>query len=170
MSEPETHTADGEQPDEIDRVLRTMTASTRRTPMSDDDTARDRPRIGRRHDDETYECVPCKVESKPGARGEITVPGGTNGTVWCPWCGDEMQQQEGADPSWDETPVTISLIERIIDAHPDYRMVEHVGGDGNVYLMLQLPRSGELTTGVTSKFLAMISDLGDNPEDAGADE
>lgn len=40
--------------------------------------------------DEDYRCVPCK-SMNPNAAGELTVPGGTNATVWCPWCGDEME-------------------------------------------------------------------------------
>lgn len=43
-------------------------------------------------DDETYVCMPCR-EMNPYVEGEIDVPGGTKGTVWCPWCGDEMEQK-----------------------------------------------------------------------------
>lgn len=44
-------------------------------------------------DDERYVCIPCR-EMKPRKDGEIVVPGGTAGTVWCPWCGDKMDRYE----------------------------------------------------------------------------
>lgn len=44
-------------------------------------------------EDERYVCMPCR-EMVPGHEGEITVPGGTQGTVWCPWCGDKMEQYQ----------------------------------------------------------------------------
>lgn len=41
-------------------------------------------------EDERYVCMPCRT-MVPGHEGVIDVPGGTNGTVWCPWCGDKME-------------------------------------------------------------------------------
>lgn len=43
-----------------------------------------------RREAEVYVCNPCKATS-PETAGVIRVPGGTESTVWCPWCGDAME-------------------------------------------------------------------------------
>jgi len=40
-----------------------------------------------------YVCLPCR-EMAPGVPGELEVPGDPkcHGRVWCPWCGDAMEE------------------------------------------------------------------------------
>jgi len=44
-------------------------------------------------DGERYVCMPCR-EFHHDRLGELVVPGGTFGQVWCPWCGDAMEKYE----------------------------------------------------------------------------
>lgn len=46
----------------------------------------------RASDDEVYVCPPCRNLQDRDV--QIVVPGGTDGTVWCPHCHDEMVRAE----------------------------------------------------------------------------
>lgn len=62
------------------------------------------------------------------------------------------------EPEWDETPVTISLVRQILEAHPDYTLVSQIGPDGNRYAMLQL-FDEEPNEQANAEFVSFVSEL-----------
>lgn len=57
---------------------------------------------------------------------------------------------------------TLSLIETLIEEHPDYSYTSHTDVGGNKYVMLQFPHDDELNYEAHRKFVTMVSELGDN--------
>lgn len=61
-------------------------------------------------------------------------------------------------PDWDETPVTLNIVQTIIDAHPDFTVTSQYGPDGRQYMMLQFFEE-EPNYQASSDFLEMVREL-----------
>lgn len=71
-------------------------------------------------------------------------------------------------PEWDEAPVTLSLIESIIEGHPDYTLTSHHGPDGRRYVMLQFFED-EPNQEANSEFVSFVSGLDEDLATDGGD-
>lgn len=74
--------------------------------------------------------------------------------------------ESDTEPEWDESPVTLSVIESILEAHPDYTLTSHHGPDGNRYMMIQF-FDEEPNHQANSDFVSFVSELDSRDEDAG---
>jgi hypothetical protein len=85
-------------------------------------------------DGTTFECAPCR-EMIPGRDGTVTVHGHTDAdrlTVWCPWCGDQMEPA----PTTTDAP-QYDTVEAFLDRLRDHLKVEKVRvDDGEVIVGL----------------------------------
>jgi len=65
-----------------------------------------------------------------------------------------------SQPEWDETPVTINMIEALIDAHPDHRVTGHMTDSGKSMRLIEFPDSdGEFREGTPGDFVEWVSEL-----------
>lgn len=67
--------------------------------------------------------------------------------------GDEVGQ-----PEWDEAPVTLNVVQSILEAHPDYTLTSHHGPDGHQYMMIQF-FDEEPNHEANSEFVSFVSEL-----------
>jgi hypothetical protein len=101
-------------------------------------------------DGTTFECAPCR-EMMPGRDGTVTVHGHTDAdrlTVWCPWCGDQMEPVPSAanGPQYD-------TVEALLDRLRDHPKVEKVRvEDGEVIVGLGSGLSPENPAEVAALF------------------
>jgi hypothetical protein len=61
-------------------------------------------------------------------------------------------------PDWDEAPVTLNVIHKLVEDHPNYRLTSH-SCNGNEVMMIQFADSdGEYTSGLAGDFVSMVSE------------
>jgi hypothetical protein len=75
----------------------------------------------------------------------------------------------GRKPDWDETPVTLNVVQDILDAHPEYTLTSHRGPDGRRYMMIQF-FDEEPNHQANSDFVSFVSELGNASVDTEIDE
>lgn len=76
--------------------------------------------------------------------------------------GESGRSRDGKDqsPDWDETPVTISQIRELIEAHPDYRVTKHMTRDGHKFTLIEIPNDDcEYLEGAPGEFVSWVSEL-----------
>lgn len=81
---------------------------------------------------------------------------------------DDQTAGEPNRPKWDETPMTLNLIQSITEAHPEYTLTSQIGADGNRYVMLQF-FDGEPNQQAASEFVSMVSDLDEQQSERESD-
>ena len=69
------------------------------------------------------------------------------------------QEEPSNAVEWDEAPVTLGLIGRIVEEHPNYNLTAHYDEDGRHYVMLQFPGDEEFDHDAAGEFVSMVSNL-----------
>lgn len=78
---------------------------------------------------------------------------------------------DAAEPASDETPVTLNMMEWLIDAHPDYRVTSHRSDAGVEYRLFQRPIDSDgYEDGASGAFVQWVSRLTDHLEAKHRDE
>ncbi len=63
-------------------------------------------------------------------------------------------------PDFDETPVTVSQIRELIEAHPDYRLTKHMTQGGHKFTLIEIPNGDEeYLEGSSGEFVSWVSEL-----------
>lgn len=73
-----------------------------------------------------------------------------------------------SEPEWNETPVTLNVIEDILEAHPDYTLTSHHGPEERRYVMLQF-FDEEPNHQANADFVSFVSELDTCSTDTGTD-
>ena len=79
--------------------------------------------------------------------------------------GEESSMDTQREPEWDESPVTLNIIQMLTEAHPDYRYTSHISPKGNRYVMLEFPESGEFEGEAAGDFVSLVSELGEDDDE-----
>ena len=69
-----------------------------------------------------------------------------------------------SQPDWDDAPVTVSLINNLTEAHPEYRTVSHIAQNGNRVMMIEMFEDGERIDGLAGDFVSLVSNATENEE------
>jgi len=75
----------------------------------------------------------------------------------------------GRNPDWYQTPVTLNVVQDILDAHPEYTLTSHRGPDGRRYMMIQF-FDEEPNHQANSDFVSFVSELEKTSADTDAEQ
>jgi len=63
-------------------------------------------------------------------------------------------------PDERESPVTLSLIQELIDEHPDYRVTKHMTQGGHKFTLIEYPdHNNGFLEGAPGEFVSWVSEL-----------
>jgi hypothetical protein len=62
-------------------------------------------------------------------------------------------------PEWDDAPVAVNVIKQIVDAYPDWRIVQHSTGGNQAMMIHFADDDGEFAEGLDGDFVSMVAEF-----------